>query len=189
MGGCHSQRTCKRLPGWRGAAERGRRSHPRASRPAHTPTCGGSTAGRARSRRRVDTPPRCRAARSGLPALSLSSPAVPGSPLGSGHLDTHRARTGNRGSHSFGAKNNDLVQIFVFIIPPPIRISYEEGDLCSFVKPSRTSLSGGTQRPQALAFQGLINRKSILAIGVDVFESCWREMRQILLLHAVTLSP
>ena len=94
-----------------------------------------------------------------------------------------------RGSHSFGAKNNDLVQMFVFIIPPPIRISYEEGDPCSFVKPSRTSLSGGTQRSQALAFQGLINRKSILAIGVDVFESCGREMRQILLLHAVTLSP
>jgi hypothetical protein len=94
-----------------------------------------------------------------------------------------------RGSRSFGAKNHDLVPIFVFIIPPPIRISYEEGDPCSFVKPSRTSLSGGTQRPQALAFQGLINGKSILAIGVDVFESCWREMRQILLLHAVTLSP
>jgi len=93
------------------------------------------------------------------------------------------------GSRSFGAKNNDLVQIFVFIIPPPIRISYEEGDPYSFVKPSRTSLSGGTQRPQALAFQGLINGKSILAIGVDVFESCWREIRQILLLYAVTLSP
>ena len=35
------------------------------------------------------------AARRDLPALSLSPPAVPGSPLGSGHPDTHRARTGS----------------------------------------------------------------------------------------------
>jgi len=40
------------------------------------------------------TPPRRSAVRRALPALTLSPPAVPGSPSGSGHLDTHRARTG-----------------------------------------------------------------------------------------------